>query len=311
MKIGVSLSGFAAAPETANVVDRAVELGAEAEALGLHAVWFGQMFSYDAVALASLVGRETSRILVGTSVVPIYPRHPQLLASAAKTAQAATRGRFQLGVGLGARTLLESAYGVPFPSPAPHLREYLLALRPLLAGEQRAYEGETVVSRPPRSTEVAGAHPTIPLLVAAMGPRALAVTGELADGTLPFLAGPRALAEHIVPTLHAAAEHAGRPRPRVVVAVPAVVTDDVELARTRAAETMAFYDAVPSYQRVLEREGVEHAADLLAVGDEKTVAAQLNRYFDAGATEITVTQTDLLGEAGRERTWALAGDLAR
>ena len=73
-----------------------VELGSQARRPGLGSVWFAQMASYDALAVASAVGRAVPRISVGTAVVPIYPRHPQILASAAKTAQAATDGRFQL-----------------------------------------------------------------------------------------------------------------------------------------------------------------------------------------------------------------------
>jgi F420-dependent oxidoreductase-like protein len=310
MRIGVSLSTFAAAPGTVNVVDRAVELGAQAEGFGLDAVWFGQMASYDAVAVASAVGRAVPRIMVGPSVVPLFPRHPQLLASAAKTAQAATGGRFQLGVGLGG-AYMESVYGLPYPPPARHLREYLTALRPLLAGRAEAYEGETVVSRPLMATAVAGAEPEIPVIVAAMGPQALKATGELADGALPFLAGPRTLGAHIVPALTAAAEAAGRPAPRVVAAIAAVVTDDVERTRAAAVEQMAFYEGVPSYRRVLDLEGAGRAGELAVIGDEETVAAEVRRYLDAGATEVTLAQTDMAGEADRVRTWRLAGELAR
>ena len=96
MRPGVSLAGFAAAAKTTSVAGRAVELGSQAGRPGLDSVWFAQMASYDALAVASAVGRAVPRISVGTAVVPIYPRHPQILASAAKTAQAATGGRFQL-----------------------------------------------------------------------------------------------------------------------------------------------------------------------------------------------------------------------
>ncbi len=157
------------------------------------------MAGYDAVSLAALVGRSVPEIQVGTSVVPIHPRHPILLAGAAKTAQAATGGRFQLGIGLSSASMVAKAYGAGYPPPAKALREYLSALRPLLAGKDEPYEGETVTSRPFAPTSVAGAEPEIPVLVAAMGPQALRVTGELADGTIPYLAGPRALGDHIVP----------------------------------------------------------------------------------------------------------------
>ena len=86
----------AAAAETANVAGRAAGLGSQAGRPGLGSVWFAQMASYDALAVASAVGRAVPRTSVGTAVVPIYPRHPQILASVAKTAQAATGGRFQL-----------------------------------------------------------------------------------------------------------------------------------------------------------------------------------------------------------------------
>jgi alkanesulfonate monooxygenase SsuD/methylene tetrahydromethanopterin reductase-like flavin-dependent oxidoreductase (luciferase family) len=164
MRLGVQLGGFT---KGTNGVDRAVELGTEAERLGLDSVWFAQMFNYDAPALASAVGRAVPRISVGTAVVPIYPRHPQILASAAKTAQAATGGRFQLGIGLGVKDMLEPSYGLPYPPPITHLREYLGALRPLLDGAKTGYSGVTVTSHPLGPTALAGAEPAIPVVVAA------------------------------------------------------------------------------------------------------------------------------------------------
>lgn len=274
-------------------------------------MWFPQTASYDALALASAVGRAVPRISVGTAVVPIYPRHPQVLASAAKTAQAATGGRFQLGIGLGSKDLLEPAYGLPYPPPITHLREYLGALRPLLDGASTGYSGATVTSHPFGPTAVAGAEPRIPVVVAAMGPQALRVTGELADGIVTFLAGPKALEQHIIPVLTGAAAEAGRPAPRVIVVLPAVVTDDVEQAIASAARQLAFYERIPSQQRVLNWEGVDRPAELVVAGDEDTVAAGIRRYLDAGATDIVLSHTDLAGEADRARTWRLAGELAR
>src|SRR5258708_17440018 len=100
MRPGVPLAGFAAAAETTNVVDRAVEPGSQAERLGLDSVWVAQMASYDSIAVASAAGPALPRISGGTAVAPVYPRPPQILASAAKTAQAATGGRVQPGIAL-------------------------------------------------------------------------------------------------------------------------------------------------------------------------------------------------------------------
>lgn len=311
MRIGISLATFASEPDTTNVVDRAIEIGRRAAGAGIDSLWFAQLAGYDAVGLAALVGRAVPEVRVGTSVVPIHPRHPMNLASAAKTAQAATGGRFELGIGLGSASVTAEAYGAEFPPPAKALREYLSALRPLLAGKDDPYEGDIVTSRPFAPTSVAGAEPAIPVLVAAMGPQALRVTGELADGTIPFLAGPRALGEHVVPAITEAAERAGRPAPRIIAAIPVVVTDKPEQARQRAIEMAAFYETIPSYRRVLDLEGVQRAGEVYVLGDEESVAAQLRRYVDAGVTDITLSQANMLGPEAELRTWQLGAEFGR
>ena len=293
-----------------NTVDELVDQTREAAGAGLGSVWFTQLFDHDAITLAALAGRQVPGISVGTAVVPLYPRHPLAVASLAQTAQAATGGRFTLGVGSGVQGLLEPAYGIGYPPPIRHLRESLTVLRQVLAGERVDFAGRTVTARPPLPTAVAGGS-GVPLLVAAMGPQALRVAGELADGTLPFLAGPRTLAERIVPALHEAARAAGRPAPRVVAAVPAVVTGETETVRGLAAVHLGAYATIPSYQRMLAAEQVAHPAGLALIGDEETVAAGIRRYFDAGATEVVLTQTGIRSARDRLRTWQLAGDLAR
>ncbi|OZM71438.1 LLM class F420-dependent oxidoreductase [Amycolatopsis antarctica] len=292
-----------------NAVDVLVRLAGEAAAHGLTSAWFPQLLDVDAVTVAALAGREVPGIAVGTAVVPLHPRHPLLLASLAQTAQAATGGRFALGLGAGSDALLSQAYGTPVPPFATHLREYLTALRTVVDGGELAFDGHTLRSHPPFSTAVAGADP-VPLLVAAMGPKAVRVTGELADGTLPFLAGPRVLADRIVPKTAEAATAAGRPDPRIIALVPVIVTSDVDGARERVAEAFALYDRIPSYQRVIAEGGYAHARELAVIGDERTVSAALRDYRDAGATEIVGTQTGLTGDADRHRTWELLGSLA-
>lgn len=113
------------------------------------------------------------------------------------------------------------------------------------------YHGAQFTASPEWPVRVPGGTP-VPVYVAAMGPKALRVTGELADGTLPFLAGPRTVGEFIVPTITDAA--AGRLAPRVVAMVPALVTDDVAAAREVAAQRLSFYETIPSYQKVIARE---------------------------------------------------------
>ncbi|MFC4912773.1 TIGR03564 family F420-dependent LLM class oxidoreductase [Actinomadura gamaensis] len=303
--------GVAFHPGTSgNAVDRAVALGRQAAQAGIRSAWLGQLFDYDAIALAGTIAREVPDLTVGTSAVPIFGRHPLPVSSQAQTSQAAAHGRFRLGLALGTRHLTEGAFGLPFERPVARLREFLTALRPLLETGEADFHGELLTATTPYTAAVAGAEPPVPVLVAAMGPKALDVTGELADGTLPFLAGPRTLGEEIVPRLTAAAERAGRPAPHVVAAVLGVVTDDADAAREAAVEATALYDRIPSYQRVIEREGHTRAADLVVAGDEEHMAKALRSYFDAGATEVFVTKADLTGEDDRLRTWRFLGELA-
>src|SRR6476646_7344759 len=88
-------------PNAVNVVDDVVSQARRAYELGVRQVWLAQQFDHDAIALAGLVGGAVPGLGVGTSVVPINPRHPLIVASQAQTAQAASHGNFSLGLGLG------------------------------------------------------------------------------------------------------------------------------------------------------------------------------------------------------------------
>ncbi|OLF10696.1 LLM class F420-dependent oxidoreductase [Actinophytocola xinjiangensis] len=303
MRIGVVIPAGAG-----NAVDSAVAFGHEAAKAGIGSAWFPQRFDVDSVAVAGLVGRAVPGLAVGSSVVPVYGRHPIPLAGLAQTTQAATGGRYTLGLGLGASAFVEPVFGERHDRPVRRLREFLIALRSLVDTGTVDFAGETLVARTPMPASVAGGSP-LPVVVAAMGPQALRVTGELADGTVPFLAGPRAIGEHIAPAIIRAAERAGRPAPRIVAAVPGLVTADVAAAREVAARQTAFYDGVRSYQRSIALSGAEKAADLVVLGDEQVLADEIRRYLDAGATEVVLTQTDLTTDEDRRRTWRLLGEL--
>ncbi|WP_200429450.1 TIGR03564 family F420-dependent LLM class oxidoreductase [Streptomyces sp. NE5-10] len=306
MTLGVTLSSTSRQLP----LDDTVRLAREARDAGLHSAWFGQSFAWDSPTLAAIVGREVPGLHVGTAALPVFGRHPLLVSGQAQTAQAATGGRYHLGLALGTRHLTETAFGLPYQRPIGLLREFLTALRPLLETGEADFHGELLTATTPYPAAVPGARPPVPVLVAAMGPQALRVSGELADGVLPFLAGPRALAEHIVPAVTAAARAAGRPAPRIVALVPGVVTGDPDGLRPLAAEALALYERIPSYQRVIALSGAQGAAGLAVLGDEEAVAAEVRRYYEAGATEVVFTATDLAGEDARRRTWKLLGELS-
>jgi F420-dependent oxidoreductase-like protein len=296
-------------PNAANLVDDVVSRARRAHEIGVRQVWLAQQFDYEAITLAALVGAAVPGLGVGTSVVPINPRHPLIMASLAQTAQAASHGNFSLGLGLGAHEPERQAFGASWPNTIPRLREHLTVLRSILTEGAVDFHGDEFTASPRWPVAVPGGAP-LPVYVAAMGPKALRVTGELADGTLPYLAGPRTIAEFIEPTIAKAAADAGRPKPRIIAAVPVLVTEDsqndIDAGRDLAARQLSFYEAIPSYQRVIAREGVDNVAELAAVGSSDVVARQLKAYLDAGATDVVLSPLDRSDSADSEAVWAVA-----
>ena len=294
-------------PAAANAVDDAVSQASGAFHRGVRQVWLGQRFDVDALTLSAVIAHAVPGLAVGTAIVPINPRHPLLVASAAQTAQAAAHGDFSLGLGLGGNELEQRAFGLPAGKEVARLREYLTVLRSILDEGDVNFQGEELTARPPLSPAVAGGLP-FPIYIAAMGPRALRVAGELADGTLPYLAGPRTIEEFIAPTIAQAAADARRPPPRIIASVPVAVTKNLEKAREEAETSLHFYDQFPSYQKIMAREGVTHAADLAVIGDPDAVTAQLLRYRAAGATDLVLNpfQTE---PSALHRVWAVAAEM--
>jgi len=299
-------------PNAANVVDDVVSRARRAHEIGVRQVWLAQQFDYEATTLAALIGAAVPGLGVGTSVVPINPRHPLIMASLAQTAQAASHGNFSLGLGLGAHEPERQAFGASWPNTIPRLREHLTVLRSIFTEGAVDFHGDEFTASPGWPVAVPGGAP-LPVYVAAMGPKALRVTAELADGTLPYLAGPRTIAEFIEPTIAKAAADAGRPTPRIIASVPVLVTEDsqndIDAGRDLAARQLSFYETIPSYQRVIAREGVDNVAELAAVGSSDRVARQLKTYLDAGATDVVLSPLDRSDSADREAVWAVAASL--
>ncbi len=278
MNLGGDALGSPSSPR--DVVDDA----RRAEADGFTSAWSVHFSrAYDALTAVAGAGAATERIELGVGVVPTYPRHPLALAQQAATTQVFCGGRLTLGVGVSHRPVIEGLHGLPFASPAKHMREYLSVLGPLLRGEEVSFRGEYYQVE--GGFIVPGTSP-VSIVVGALSPGMVQVAGELSDGTITWLAGPRTLEDSIVPTLVDAAAAAGRRRPRVVAGVPIAVTDDADRARAVAETTFARYGALDNYLRLMEREGVTSMGGLAVVGTEAEVEKQLKRYADVGVTEL-------------------------
>jgi F420-dependent oxidoreductase-like protein len=226
------------------------------------------------------------------------------MAQQAMTTQAATGGRFILGIGLSHQIVIEGILGLSFDKPARHMREYLEVLMPIL--EQGTVDHAGDVYRVNNSFGPLERMGTTPpkVVVAALGPVMLKLAGRLTDGTATWMTGPNTIAEHVAPTIREAASEAGRAEPMVIAGVPISVTDDPDAARADADNVFAIYGTLPSYRAMLDREGAAGPGEVALVGDEDTVRAGFERYAEAGVTDLSVTP---FGDV--ERTTALIRSL--
>jgi F420-dependent oxidoreductase-like protein len=281
-----------------------------ADALGLHAVWMPNVSSrgFDAATALALGGARTKRVELGTFVVPTFTRHPVVMAQQALTAQAATGGRFVLGIGLSHRVSMEGQFGFDFSRPIRHMREYLTCLTALFGGQSVDFTGEEFRIRNFTLTPPPGVTPP-PILVAALGPQMLRLAGRLSAGTAIWVGGPRYVAE-AAKTIGAAAREAGRPAPRVLASVPVCVTDRAKPVREAAAGFFARYGQLPSYRAILDKEGAGGAEDVALIGDEEAVRAGIAAFAKAGATDFAAALFAPPGEDAA-RTLAFLATAAR
>jgi alkanesulfonate monooxygenase SsuD/methylene tetrahydromethanopterin reductase-like flavin-dependent oxidoreductase (luciferase family) len=161
------------------------------------------------------------------------------------------------------------------------MREYLQILVPLLrgeavdlTGEYYSYHGE---ARPSAGGEVS-------CTIAALAPIMLRLSGELAGGTILWMANAKAIEDHIAPRVNCADLNAGAPAPEIIAGLPVALTDDHADAREQANQQFAMYGALPSYHAVFDHGGAAMPGDAALVGNEAELDAELDRLEAADVT---------------------------
>jgi F420-dependent oxidoreductase-like protein len=258
-----------------------------AEAAGFATAWIPQLpQDFDAMTAVALMGRETSRIELGTAVVPLQSRHPIALGQQALSVQAACDGRFRLGVGPSHHWIIDSMLGLPYEQPAKLVESYLDVFDAMFDGPNPVdVENDHFrIHNPLDVTDL-----PVPVFLAALGPVMLRLAGERAAGTVLWMADERAIAEHVVPRITKAAEAASRPAPRVVagVAVCLCSASEVDGAITRANDALGHAEYSPNYQRLLEAGESDDVGDMSAIGTEADIERRLRSYRDAGTTDFS------------------------
>jgi F420-dependent oxidoreductase-like protein len=304
-------------PERGRYHDKVAKLVAAAEAAeraGFASIWVPQIpDEFDGLTAAALMGSATSRVEIGTAVMPIQSRHPVAMAQQALSTQAVCDGRFTLGLGPSHHWIVTDMLGLPYEKPARLVRNYLEVMNAALdgPGPVDVENDDFRVHNPLDVTDI-----PVPVLVAALAPVMLRVAGELAAGTILWMADERAIGEHIVPRLTKAAASAGRPAPRVVAGIPVVLcaNEEVDDARGWANRLLGHAEYSPNYERLLEHGDATDVGDLLAAGDEAAVRARMLGFRDAGVTDLSLRVLPIGADreariASRDRTIAFVSSL--
>lgn len=279
-----------------------------ADEAGLDTVWTPQIpDEFEVMTAATLLGAATARIEVGTSVVPVQPRHPVVLAQQALSVQAVCEGRFTLGIGVSHHWIIADMLGLPYERQATTMRCTLDVLDQALRGPGLVEVHNQLfdIRQPFDITDVA----STPVMIAALGPIMLRLAGARAAGTVLWLADERTIASHVVPTITNAAEEAGRPAPRVMAGVPVCLCADgeVEAAVDRTNRTLSEVVASPNYTRLMEHGEARTIGDVLICGSEASMEKRLRAFAAAGVTDLNA-RVVALGEnrdeirASAERT---------
>jgi F420-dependent oxidoreductase-like protein len=313
MRIGVHLRHWDRTPHDVAALARL------AEDVGLESVWVSETWGSDATVLATWIAAHTSRIAIGTGILQMPARTPAAAAMAAATIDHLSGGRLRLGLGVSGPRVVEGWHGVPYGSPLARTREYVAIVRAALArAEPLTYEGDVYTlpvpggAGQPLKLNVVPLRPDVPIYLAAMGPKNVALAAEIADGWLPLLLSP---------------EHAEIRNPRqgfdVAPMVLTAVDDDAAVARDEVRPEIAMYvgaygpkkrnfyaDLVRRYGFEAEVEAIQTAAldrrmadatvavsdamvDALAlVGPVARVRDRLQAYADAGATSVLAMTKD-------------------
>lgn len=306
MKLGINLGYWGAGMDADNLA-----VAREADRLGYSVCWAAEAYGSDAPTVLSWVAAQTERIDVGSAIFQIPARMPAMTAMTAATLDSLSGGRFRLGLGVSGPQVSEGWYGVKFDKPLARTREYVEIVRKAMSRERLSYEGEhwtlPLPGGPGKPLKLT-VHPQreqIPLYIAAIGPKNLAQTGEIADGALLIFPSAEHLEETAIRHLREGREKAGKTMEGfdVCPTVPLALGEDKDvsaLADTFRPYTALYVGGMGSrkqnfYNQLARRMGYEKEAaeiqDKYLSGDKDGAAAAI--------PEKLIDSTTLLGSVDR------------
>ncbi len=275
----------------------------KAEELGIPAAWLTSGGAAgDAMTLLAVAAAQTRRILLGTSIIQLWVRHPITAAQQASVIANVAPGRFRLGIGPSHRQGMETSYGVNFQAPLGHLREYIRIVKDLLQKGAVDLDGQYYKAHSRLAAPV-----DVPVMASALRPASFELCGEEADGAISWVCPFDYLKNVAMPALKAGASKAGRPAPPLIVHAPVSVHESIVEVRGAVREQLGYFPRSPFYAAMFAEAGFPNASEtgwtdamldaVVISGDEKAVARRINDIFSWGASEVLAT---VVG-AGRDR----------
>ena len=340
MKIGVNLGYWGRGTSG----EDQIAIGREADRLGFDSAWVAEAYGSDSPSVLAWLGAQTTRIGLGSAVMQIPARTPAMTAMTAATIDTLSGGRFRLGLGVSGPQVSEGWHGVPFRHPLGRTRDYVEIVRAALRRDTVSHEGPhyplPLPGGPGKALKLAArpVRPDIPIYLAAVGPRNLELTGEIADGWLSIFFSPEHASE-LLATIASGRRKAGKGAPDnpmdgfdVVATTPVVLVDDVAVAADYVRDYCALYiggmgsreqnfynqlacrmgfedDAARIQDLYLDGRPREAAAavplefidETALLGSPARVAQRMRRYEDAGVSTLAVAVS-----GGMRREQALA-----
>ena len=296
MRLGYSLSYWGTAG-----LSPADHLGLvrEAERLGYHSVWAAETYGTDPASLMAWLAGQTTRIRLGTAILQMPARRPVAAAMTAATIDQLSGGRFRLGLGFSGPQLVEGWHGLRFERPLAQARDYVAVVRMALARQPVRYHGATLTVPLPDSEgkemalAVEPVQQPLPIYLATLGPRAVRLTGELADGWLPLNVPPEQVAA-CRGLLAEGAARTGRGLDGFDVApmVMVLVEDDLELAYDMMRPMLALY-----LGGMGSRRHNFHNQLAARLGFEREAASMQAAFLDGRQGEAIAAMSDALVDA--------------
>ncbi|MFE5158742.1 LLM class F420-dependent oxidoreductase [Streptomyces sp. NPDC056697] len=316
MRLGINLGYWGAGMDADNL-----EVAREADRLGYAVCWAAEAYGSDAATVLAWVAAQTEHIDVGSAIFQIPARTPAMTAMTAATLDTLSGGRFRLGLGVSGPQVSEGWYGTRFDKPLARTREYVEIIRKAMSRERLTHEGQNwtlpLPDGPGKPLKLT-VHPVreyIPLYIAAIGPKNLEQTGEIADGALVLFYAPEHAEATTLGSLRAGREKAGKDLEGfdVVPTVPMALGDDVHaLADQFRPYTALYVGGMGSakqnfYNKLAQRMGYEKEA---AEIQEKYLSGDKEGAAAAVPHEL-IDSTSLLGPveriADRMQAYAAAG----